>query len=130
MKGLVVQAPSGLYLNSAREVDAQRELPNTTDMEIDDLPVQGEDDGDLDRPLTKKEKQMLRWMEAVQYMVPWYLETLCASKSLSTVDNLNNLPSLCAECEQDGKGIKVLFLLFTRMCNGCLQMNRYANLTF
>lgn len=113
-KGLLVHAPSGLYRNSARDVDTQRDVPNSADTDMNkDVPFTGEEDN-FDHPLTKKEKQILRWMESVQYMVPWYLEMLRTSESLSRVEELHQLPSRCVECDENGRGVKILCLLFTR----------------
>jgi hypothetical protein len=114
-KEVLIQAPSGLYRNSQNSVDLWETARDTINTGTDEDASTEKSDESAARPLTKKEKQAIRWLEGVQYMIPWYLETLRATEGLSRVDEIHNLPSRCADCEWNGKGINVLCLLFTRM---------------
>jgi hypothetical protein len=114
-QGVLIKAPSGLYRNAQKDVSVQGTAHDAVDMDIDEgLPVDEKHDEDGVHPLTKKEKQVIRWLEGVQRMVPWYLEIVRVTESLSRVDDVHKLPSRCGDCEQKGRGVKILCLLFTR----------------
>jgi hypothetical protein len=115
-RGVLIRAPSGLYRSAPKDVGVQERTYGTADMDVDeDVEIDEKGNKDGVHPLTKKEKQVIRWLEGVQHMIPWYLETVRATESLTRVDDIHKLPSRCSECEQNDKGVKVLCLLFTRM---------------
>lgn len=111
-KGVLIQAPSGLYRQRNKSVNVscapQHNIEDKMDLSSSEVSE------DSVRALTKKEKQAIRWLEGIPHMILWYLETMRQTQNMSRPENIHSIRGQCGTCEERGKGTKILFLLFTR----------------
>jgi len=112
-QGLVVVGPSGIFTDTraigSEGVDSlplhETNLTSDEEMEME-TPVQVV-------PLTKKEKQAIRWEEAINELIPHFLHTVMATENLARTEEIHRTSTLCSACLETGKaGVKVLCLYF------------------
>lgn len=118
--GIVIVGPSGAYKDSRRSgLEGQTgevTMPSDTEDQMAGVEENNREKNESDIQviaLTKKEKQAIRWSEAVDAMIPWFLDLLKTSENLGDIEIAHQKATLCDDCRISGKsGFKVVCLYF------------------